>query len=60
MKTYRRSPDEQPVWEEYICVWINNTIRIGSETYLLDKDGYLAPAKKDQTPPTLKYFPAQR
>jgi hypothetical protein len=59
-KTYRRSPDQQPVWEEYLCVWINDTIRIGAETYLLDQEGYLMPAKKDQKPPTLKYFPAQR
>jgi len=38
----------------------NNTIHIGSETYLLDKDGFIRPAKKDQPPPSLQYFPAQR
>jgi hypothetical protein len=60
MKSYRRSPDRQPAWDEYMCVWINDTMRIGGEIYLLDKEGYLMPAKKDQVPPTLKYFPAQR
>jgi hypothetical protein len=27
---------------------------------LLDKDGFIKPAKKDQAPPSLKYFPSQR
>ena len=43
-----------------MCVWESKTVRIGDETYLLDKDGFLAPAKKDQAPPSLKYFPTQR
>jgi hypothetical protein len=59
-KDYRRAADARPQWEEYICVWENNTIRIGNETYLLDKDGFLRPTKKDQAPPSLKYFPLQR
>src|SRR5262249_2959196 len=57
---YRRSADLKPQWDEYMCVWESNTIRIGEETYLLDKDGFLRPARKDQAPPSLKYFPAQR
>jgi hypothetical protein len=57
-KDYRRSAD--PQWDEYMCVWESDTIRIGGETYLLDKDGFVRPAKKDQAPPSLKYFPAQR
>ena len=60
MKTYRRSADAKPQWPEYMCVWESNTLRIGDETYLVDKEGYLRPAKKDQAPPSLKYFPAQR
>jgi hypothetical protein len=39
-------------------VWESKTVRIGEETYLLDKDGFLRPAKKDQPPPSTKYFPA--
>ena len=58
MKTYRRSAEARPQWEEYMCVWESKTVRIGDETYLLDKDGFLRPAKKDQPPPSLKYFPA--
>jgi hypothetical protein len=60
LKSYRRSSDPKPQWDEYTCVWESNTIRIGDETYLLDKDGFVRPAKKDQAPPSLKYFPAQR
>ena len=59
-KDYRRSADSRPQWDEYMCVWESDTIRIGGETYLLDKDGFVRPAKKDQAPPSLKYFPAQR
>jgi hypothetical protein len=59
-KDYQRSADPRPRWDEYICAWESNTLRIGGETYLLDKDGFLRPSKKDQPPPSLKYFPAQR
>ena len=57
MKTYKRSADARPQWDEYMCVWESKTVRIGDETYLLDKDGFLRPAKKDQAPPSTKYFP---
>jgi hypothetical protein len=61
MKSYRRAADLKPQWDEYMCVWESPTVRIGGETYLLDKnDGFLKPAKKDQAPPSLKYFPSQR
>jgi hypothetical protein len=60
VKDYRRAADPQPQWEEYICALESNTMRIGGETYLLDKDGFLHPSRKDQPPPSLKYFPAQR
>jgi hypothetical protein len=59
-KDYRRSADPRPQWDEYMCVWESNTIRIGGETFLLDKDGFVRPAKKNQAPPSLKYFPVQR
>ena len=36
-----------------------STLKLGGETYLL-KDGYLAPAKKNQRPPSLQYFPNQK
>jgi hypothetical protein len=60
MNTYRRNTEAKPQWDEYMCVWESGTLRIGDETYLVDKEGFLRPAKKDQTPPNLKYFPAQR
>jgi hypothetical protein len=34
----------------------NRHVTIGTEDYFLSLDGYLMPAKKDQTPPDLKYF----
>src|SRR5579863_8570082 len=60
MKDYRRAAESKPQWDEYMCVWESDTIRIADEIYLLDKDGFIKPAKKDQAPPSLKYFPAQR
>ena len=35
-------------------------ITIGEEVYFLSWDGFLMPAKKDQPPPDLKYFPQVR
>jgi len=60
MKSYRRSTDPKPQWDEYTCVFESNTLRIGDETYLLDNDGFIRPAKKDQPPPSLKYFPVRK
>jgi hypothetical protein len=60
VKNYQRVAEPKPRWDEYMCVWESNTLRIGDETYLVDKDGFIKPAKKDQAPPSLKYFPAQR
>jgi hypothetical protein len=40
-----------------MCVERSATMRIGTETYLVNKDGYLMPAKKGQKPPSLQYFP---
>jgi hypothetical protein len=56
-KTYRRSAEARPEWPEYLCVERTETMRIGNETYLLNKEGYLMPAKKGQAPPSLQYFP---
>ncbi len=55
-KSYRRSAEAQPEWPEYLCVERSETMRIGAETYLVNKDGYLMPAKKGQAPPSLQYF----
>jgi hypothetical protein len=59
-KSYRRSAEAQPQWPESICVWENRTLRIGDEVYVIGEDGLLAPTKKDQEPPTLKYFPGRQ
>jgi hypothetical protein len=56
-KSYRRSAEARPEWPEYLCVERSETMRIGSETYLVNKEGYLMPSKKGQKPPSLQYFP---
>ena len=56
-KSYRRSAEAHPQWPEHICVWEIKTLRIGDELYRIGNDGLLAPTKKDQEPPSLKYFP---
>jgi hypothetical protein len=56
-KSYRRAAETHPQWPEHICVWEVKTLRIGDELYRIGNDGLLAPTKKDQEPPSLKYFP---
>jgi hypothetical protein len=60
VKKYRRKPDKQPVWREAVCPENNPHVVIGDEPYMLSADGLLMPAKKDQAPPDLKYFPQSR
>ena len=46
----------RPNWREFYCVEGNVHIVIGNENYYLSADGLLMPAKKDQSPPDLRYF----
>jgi len=55
-KRYRRDPNPQPVWGEYVCADGQSHVRIGKENYYKSADGQLMPAKKDQAPPDLRYF----
>jgi hypothetical protein len=55
-QSYRRVASEQPVWTERICSEDSQTIRIGEEDYALGTDGLLAPVRKGQPPPDLRYF----
>jgi hypothetical protein len=57
-KTFRRKTSEQyPTWPETFCVEGNAQVLIGTENYFLSGDGLLMPAKKNQAPPDLRYFP---
>jgi hypothetical protein len=60
VKKYMRKPDKQPVWREAVCAENNPHVVIADEPYMLSADGFLMPAKKDQAPPDLKYFPQSR
>ena len=57
-KSYVRAADRRAQWPEYMCVEKLNTMKLGGETYLLDKDGYLTPSKKGQKAPSLQFFPS--
>jgi hypothetical protein len=59
-KRYRRSANPLAAWPEQYCGDSNNQIMIGKENYFLSYDGVLMPAKKDQAPPDLRYFKAQK
>jgi hypothetical protein len=59
-RTYRRSPDPQPEWNEEACAEGNEHVRIGNAAYFLSADGRLMPVKKGQPPPDLKYFQTDR
>jgi hypothetical protein len=55
-KQYRRNAQARPLWREAGCTENNAHVRIGNQDYMLSGDGLLMPAKKDQTPPDLRYF----
>ena len=56
VKSYNRSQDRQPLWQEFICAEANSWVIIGKEGYYLSADGRLMPTRKDQPPPDLSYF----
>jgi len=56
IKDYFRDQSKYPTVGEYICAEDNSHVRIGKENYFLSADGVLMPAKKNQTPPDLRYF----
>jgi hypothetical protein len=63
-KDYRRDAKaKEPYWwREAVCAENNPHVKIGDEVYMISADGQLMPTRKDQPPPSLKYFqpPQQR
>ena len=55
-KNYRRDPNPQPVWVEWVCAEGQSHVKIGKENYYLSGEGHLMPARKGQQPPDLRYF----
>jgi hypothetical protein len=55
-RTLRRDSSPRPDWSQSTCPEGNNQIVIGEENYFLSGEGMLMPAKKNQTPPDLRYF----
>jgi len=53
-KSYRR--ERNPVWFPNECAEDNHHVTIGKDDYFISADGLLMPAKKDQSPPDLRYF----
>jgi hypothetical protein len=58
-KTFKRNPEPRPSWARTACTEHNNQMMIGKEHYFLSADGMLMPAKKNQSPPDLRYFKQQ-
>ena len=60
-KSYRRNPDPQADWPEYICNERIPFVHLGDEDYRLGEDGRLTPTRPGQPPPDLRYFaPAKK
>ena len=56
-KKYRRDTIEiADLVAEDVCAEGNIHVGVGREVYFLSADGLLMPAKKDQSPPDLRYF----
>jgi hypothetical protein len=54
LKTMRR--EKKPIWVESICAEGNVHVNIGNRHYMLNGEGELMPAMKDEPPPDLKHF----
>ena len=56
VKKAARKLGVMPKWHTEVCADDNSWVKIGEETYYLSADGDLMPTKKNQAPPSLKYF----
>jgi hypothetical protein len=54
LKTMKR--EKKPIWVESICSEGNVHVNIDNRHYMLNGDGELMPAMKDELPPDLKHF----
>ena len=54
LKTMKR--EKKPIWVESICSEGNVHVNIDNRHYMLNGDGELMPAMKDEPPPDLKHF----
>jgi hypothetical protein len=59
-KKYVHNPAQRPDWMEFYTTENNAQIKIGRENYFLSWDGLLMPARKNQEPPSLRYFNQSR
>ena len=55
-RQYMRVSEHVVQWPETWCQEGNANVMIGKENYFIRADGLLMPAKKNQTPPDLRYF----
>jgi hypothetical protein len=55
-KTWKRGTNPYPAWSRVACTETTQQVVIGKEPYMMSADGFLMPAKKDQSPPDLRYF----
>jgi hypothetical protein len=55
--TKRYTRIKKVIWFENDCNEYNNHVVIAKDNYYLSADGYLMPARKNQAPPDLRYFP---
>jgi hypothetical protein len=56
VKKAARKPGVTPKWHTEVCADDNSWVKVGEEAYYLSADGDLMPTKKNQAPPSLKYF----
>jgi len=56
LKKAARKPGVTPKWHSEVCSDDNLWVKVGDEPYYLSAEGDLMPVKKNQAPPSLKYF----
>jgi hypothetical protein len=55
-KKMHRSPKAHPLWRTAVCAEENSRLKIEDESYWIGANGKLMPTRKDQPPPSFKYF----
>jgi hypothetical protein len=60
-RSYHRDTSRaQPLWTETYCTEDNHHVLIDGHNYIVSGDGYLMPARKDEPPPDLRNFTAEK
>lgn len=60
-RSYKRVPEPQAIWADYVCAENNRHVVIQNEDYMINQaDGNLMPVRKDEPAPDLRNFATKK